>query len=98
MKVLTANSFGIGLLALRHRILVSKRQYGKAATVCGSAVGQSVSAAPSAVASATDGAQEVPTLQFFMAKLRRASRRNGCLAVQGLRPDAAVHEVRLGQV
>jgi type I restriction enzyme M protein len=31
-------------------------------------------------------------------QLRRAARRHGCLAVQGLRPDAAVHEVRVGQV
>ena len=32
-----------------------------------------------------------------LGELRRTARRHGRLAVQGLRPDVAVHEVRLGQ-
>ena len=44
-----------------------------------------------------NGPEEVPTLLLALAELRRAAWRYGRLAVQGLRPDPAVHEVRLGQ-
>ena len=43
------------------------------------------------------GPEEIPALLLALAKLRRVARRHGRIAVQGLRPDIAVHEVRLGQ-
>lgn len=41
-----------------------------------------------------DGHQEIRTLFLPVEILRRAARWDGCLAVQGLRPSAAVCEVR----
>ena len=45
-----------------------------------------------------DGPQEIRTLLLPLEKLRRAARRHGRLAVQGLRPRPALREIRLGQV
>ena len=41
---------------------------------------------------------KIPPLLLALAELRPAARRHGRVAVQGLRPHAALHEVRLGQV
>ena len=53
---------------------------------------------PSIRESFPHGPQEIRTLLLPLAKLRRTARRHGCQPVQGLRPGAAVREVRQRQV
>ena len=58
----------------------------------------SVRTRPNKTGCVVDGHQEVRTLQLPLEKLRRAARRHGRLAIQGLRPRPAVCEVCLRQV